>query len=144
MLAGKKAKEKGYDVVVWLDARDHKLVEEFSNNQLITPRLRGTFLDGITRDSILTVARDLGIPTVERDITIDEIIEAGQSGRMTEAFGTGTAAVIAPVAAIAYNGQEVSIPAASEWKIGNRLQQEMEHMRYGHAPDRFGWMDSIH
>jgi len=100
-----EAQQKGYTQVLWLDALEHKYVEEVGtsdiffviNDELITPPLGGTILAGITRDSVLQLARDWGIAVDERRITIDEVIAAAEDGTLTEAFGAGTAAVISPV-----------------------------------------------
>ena len=104
------AKKAGYTQVLWLDACEHKYVEEVGTSniffkigdQLITPPLEGSILGGLTRDSVLKLAASWGVDVVERQITIDEVLAANESGQLQEVFGTGTAAVISPVGELLY------------------------------------------
>jgi len=111
---------------------------------LVTPQNeRKTFLNGITRDSILQTAADLGIPTEERDITIDELLAYSRQGLLQEAFGTGTAAVIAPVEEIGYYDEQIILPDVDTWQVGPRIKAQVQAIRDGSAPDTHGWMYSI-
>jgi branched-chain amino acid aminotransferase len=145
----------GCDQVVWLDAFEHALVEELGGMNLffvygsgpqariMTPALTGTLLAGITRDSLLKLGPDLGIPAEEGRISVDEWREGCASGEITEVFACGTAAVITPV------GQVKS--AAGEWAVGDgtpgpvtmRLREELLGIQYGHRPDPYGWIHRI-
>lgn len=110
LLAGERAKEKGFDQVLWLDGAEKKYVEEVGamnmffviDGTVVTPMLDGSILRGITRDSALQVLRKHGYKVEERHVPIDEVVEAYKNGKLDEAFGTGTAAVISPVGTIAY------------------------------------------
>ena len=113
MLAASLAKEKGYDQVLWTDAFEHKWVQEVGtmnvffiiDNIAITPSLEeGTILEGVTRDSVMQGLKEMGITVEERPISIDEVVEAYKAGKIYEVFGTGTAAVIAPIKELSYKG----------------------------------------
>lgn len=149
MYPGKLAKDAGYNVVVWLDAKERKYIEEFStmnaffviDGVLTTPDLsRKTILSGITRDSLLQIAEHLDIPTAERPISMDELLGANAQGRVTEAFGSGTAAVLAPVQEIGYGDNILRFPEMETWEVAPRLKAYMEGIRNGSIPDTFGWM----
>jgi len=151
MLAGQQAKAKGYDVVVWLDAREHKYLEEFStmnafvviDGVLITPPTSGTILEGVTRDSVLTLAGELGITVEERQISLDEIFAASRAGKLQEAFGSGTAATIAPVTSIRFKDDEVTLTNPSTWSVAPAILERLDGIRYGSAPDTHGWMTTV-
>lgn len=152
MLAGAEAKKQGYHVVVWLDARERRYLEEFStmnaflviDDVVYTPSLeKGTILDGITRRSVIQLMKDEGYEVRETNIDINEVAAAAQKGRLKEAFGTGTAAVVAPVQLINYKGKDINIPPYSEWKIAPRIAEKMQAIRDGIAPDTYGWMMPI-
>ncbi len=149
MLAGKEAADKGYKVVVWLDAKERKFLEEFStmnafvviDGEVRTPGLeKGTILDGITRNSVMQILREEGFTVKETPVSIDDIISGIQSGRLTEAFGTGTAAVITPLRALHYKGTEYNLPDYSTWKAAPRALDVMERIRAGTLPDSRQWM----
>ena len=114
LLAAEKAKEKGFTQVLWLDAAEHKFIEEVGtmnmffviDDQVITSPLEGSVLEGITRDSVIQLVKDWGMKFQERALSIDEVIDAAKDGRLKEAFGTGTAAVISPVGQITYRGED--------------------------------------
>jgi branched-chain amino acid aminotransferase len=152
MKLGQEAKANGYDVVLWLDAQERAFVEEFSTmnaffvigDTVVTPKLGGTILEGITRDSALTLLRDGGFRVEERPISIHEIMTAGQNGTLNEAFGTGTAAVVQPVASLAFQGNEVDIPDYSTWKAGPYIADHLRDMRIGATPDTYGWLTAAH
>jgi len=141
------AREQGYDQVLWTDHKDHKYIDEAGmmnvmfvlNGKLVTPRLSSAILDGVTRDSILTLARDMNFPTEERKVSIDELQEGIVSGALTEIFGAGTAAVVAPIAVISIHGKDYQIPAAGEDSFQLRVKKELLAIRTGEADDVHGW-----
>jgi branched-chain amino acid aminotransferase len=150
MLPTKLAQDQGFDQVLWTDARDHSAIEESGatnvmfviDGQIVTPELTDTILDGITRDSVITLARDMGYTVVERRVTVQELLEGIPSGRVTEAFGVGTAASIAPIGAINIDGQELTLDLHPD-RIMFTLRSHLQDIRTGVAEDRFGWMHSV-
>lgn len=140
------AKAAGYDQVLWTDGLTHSYVEESGmmnvffviDNTLVTPPLTDTILDGITRDSLLTLAMDLGMPVEERPVSIDELRDGLERRVITEAFGAGTAAVVSPIGGIGIDGRDYVLPVVSGG-IGDRLKQVFDDMRYGRRPDVHGW-----
>jgi len=142
------AREEGFDQILWTDSKEHKYIDEVGmmnvmfmlNGKLVTPKLNTAILDGITRDSILTLARDMKSVTVEeRRISIDEIEDGLRNGTLTEAFGTGTAAVVAPIAVIQINGQDYSIPEASATSFQAQVKQKLNNIRLGIEADPYNW-----
>src|SRR4029450_2938807 len=117
LMAGEEAKHEGFTQVLWLDGVQRKYIDEVGTmnimvkigDEVITPALGGTILPGVTRDSVLTLLRDWGVKATERQIAIDEVVEAHRSGQLKEVFGTGTAAVISPVGELAYRGRRMVI-----------------------------------
>jgi branched-chain amino acid aminotransferase len=140
------AREAGYDQVLWTDSVHHEFIEESGtmnamfviDNVLITPQLSGTILDGVTRDSLLTLAKDLGITVEERQISYRELLRAFENGKKVEAFGAGTAAVIAPIEIIAVGRKEYTCYTGSD-AIMYRLQQALYNIRKGSAADKYKW-----
>jgi branched-chain amino acid aminotransferase len=148
MLATQHAKHEGYHNVIWLDAHENKYVEECGtmniffviDGKVVTPSSeKGTILDGVTRDSVIVMLQDLHIPFEIRDISTDELIEAHKKGLLQEAFGSGTAASLAPICMIGDTGVQYPLPPMSEWTITPRLQEELEAIRLSKIPDRFSW-----
>jgi branched-chain amino acid aminotransferase len=148
ILAGKKAKEAGFAQVLFLDGVSHALVEEVGTmnimfivgNDLITPPLsQGSILAGVTRDSVLALARSWDMNVVERSITIEEVQTAYNNGALTEVFGTGTAAVISPVGELVYNGTGMPINAGKIGPIAQRLYDTITGIQYGEIDDPFEW-----
>jgi branched-chain amino acid aminotransferase len=143
----KLAQQEGYDQVLWTDARDHRFIEESGTmnvmfvigNKLITPALSDSILDGVTRDSLLVLARHLGYETQEKPVSLDELEEAFRKKTITEAFGAGTAAVVAPIQTIHINGIDFELPAYSASSLLNRLKQLLENIRTGVEEDVYGW-----
>lgn len=146
-----EAEEKGFDQVLWLDACEHKFVEEVGtmniffviDGVLVTPELSGTILPGITRASVIQLARHWGLPVKERRLTIDEVMEAGANGTLDEAFGAGTAAVIAPVEEIHHNGQSVRFDFEQRGPVGQKLHDQITDIQWGKAEDPFGWITPV-
>ncbi|MBI1288483.1 MAG: branched-chain amino acid aminotransferase [Flavobacteriales bacterium] len=147
----KLAQQKGYHQLLWTDSFEHKYIEESGTmnvmfqigDALVTPPTGDTILKGITRDSVLTLAADLGIPVEERRISIDEIVVAYEHGQLLDAFGVGTAATIAPIELIGYNGKDMMLPPIAERKMSALIAEHLNAIRYGEAEDKFGWMVSM-
>ena len=151
LLAAEEAQKKGYTQLLWLDAEQHKYVEEVGSmnmffiidGNLITSPLRGTVLPGITRDSVLTLARGWNLPVEERLLSIDEIKEAIGQGRLSEAFGSGTAAVISPVGRFHYQGADLVVGDGLVGPMTQRFYDEIVGIQYGARPDEHGWVTLI-
>jgi branched-chain amino acid aminotransferase len=149
--AGEIAKEKGYSQVLWLDGIEQKYVEEVGamnmmfiiDGKLVTPKLNGSILAGITRDSVLTLAKDAGIDVEERSISIDEVFISAKSGRLTEAFGTGTAAVISPVGSLCRGTEVVEIGGGKTGEFTRRFYDQLTGIQYGRLPDPHGWIHKL-
>jgi branched-chain amino acid aminotransferase len=148
IIATQRANAKGYSQVLWLDAKEHRYVEEVGTNniffvidgKLVTPPLTGTILPGITRKSVLEMAGDLGIDTEERLLTIEELVEGIESGKVTEAFGSGTAAVISPVGVISYDDKEYTINQNETGKWTQIFFDTLTGMQYGTMEDKYSWI----
>ncbi len=142
-----KAKEAGYDQVLWTDARENKYIEESGmmnalfviDGTLVTPPLSDSILDGVTRDSLLTLAGDLGIPVETRPVAIEELEKAFRQQSITEAFGTGTAAIVAPIGTIHINGIDYHLPDYTPAAVMHRLKDKLEAMRTGREEDIHHW-----
>jgi len=140
------AREAGYDQVLWTDSQHHEFIEEsgtmnamfYIDNVLITPQLSGSILDGVTRSSLLKVAREKGMAVEERQISYRELIAAFEDGKRVEAFGAGTAAVIAPIATIAIGHKEYSCYTEPD-AIMYKLQDDLYNIRKGIVPDTHNW-----
>jgi branched-chain amino acid aminotransferase len=149
--AQKKAASLGYSQVLWLDAIEHRYVEEVGTmniffvikDELVTPPLQGTILPGVTRDSVIQIAKSWGMKVTERRITIDEVVETAKSGALQEIFGTGTAAVIAPVGVLSYKGKETIIANNQTGPVGKRIYDYLVRLQHGEEPDPFGWVERI-
>ena len=149
--ATKRAVRKGYRQVLWLDAIERRYVEEMGGmnvcfvygNQLVTPPLTGTILPGVTRDSILKLAADLGYEVAEQLIDINDLIADIKSGKVTEAFACGTAAAITPISQFGYLGEDVVIRDHEVGAMTKHLFDELLGIQYGRIPDRFGWTTRI-
>jgi branched-chain amino acid aminotransferase len=145
------AKKEGYDQLIWTDGREHKYVEESGTmnlmftmgDKLITPNLSDTILAGITRDSVITLARDWGMKVEERRIAVDEVVEALQKGTLTEAFGTGTAATIAHISHIGHDGMEYKLPELTEKSFSKRVNKALDSIRRGRIEDPHNWVYKV-
>ncbi len=142
------AKKAGYTQVLWLDACEHRYVEEVGtsniffriDDRLITPPLEGSILGGITRDSVIKLAKGWGIAVSESRIAIDEVLAANAEGRLQEAFGTGTAAVISPVGELFYKGTRHVINQGRTGELSARLFKELQAIQHGYQEDPFNWL----
>jgi len=145
------AKEKGYTQVLWLDGIENKYVEEVGtmnvffkiNGVVITPALEGSILAGITRDSTIKLLKHWGVPIEERKISIQEIYEAHAQGKLDEAFGTGTAAVISPIGELNYKGQIISINDGKIGETSAKIYDTMTGIQNGVLADTFGWTSRV-
>ena len=144
----KLAKDKGFDQILWMDAQEHRYVQECGamnvffvlDGKLVTPSLdAGTILDGITRKSIIEVARSLGKTVEERDILIDELVEGYKNGTLTEAFGAGTAVTVSKIEVLQYKDTRIGLDA-NKMTMADELKQAMAAIKTGTAVDSFGWM----
>ncbi len=147
LLASEEAKREGYTQVLWLDACEHKYIEEVGtsniffviNDELITPPLGGSILAGVTRDSVIQLAKSWDIAVAEKRLTIDEVIAASGNGSLTEVFGTGTAAVISPVGELNYKGSQYIINNGEIGSLSQRLYDELQQIQFGNSEDPFEW-----
>lgn len=147
LLAATEAKAKGYDQVLWTDAFEHKYVQEVGTmnvffqigDTLVTPPLDGSILAGVTRDSVITVLRDLGYKVEERALNIDEIATAYKNGQLKEVFGTGTAATISKIRELCYKDMIMEFDTDS-WTTSPAVAARLNDIREGKAEDRHGWM----
>jgi len=151
LYAAEQAHKQGYTQVLWLDGIEQEYIEEVGamniffviNGELITPMLNGSILPGITRDSVMGLAKMWGIKVSERKIGISEVIDVHASGKLDEIFGSGTAAVISPVGEIKYGD---TVLAVSDGKVGamaNRFYKELTDIQYGKTKDPAGWIEPI-
>ncbi len=151
LLAATQAKERGFDQVLWLDAAQKTFVEEVGtmnvffrfDNTVVTPALTGTILPGITRDSVIRLLHKKDMRVEERPLTIDEVLEGAQSGRLKEVFGTGTAASISPVGALGVDERLIPIGNGEAGELAQELYQTLNDIQYGKAEDLFGWTMEI-
>jgi branched-chain amino acid aminotransferase len=144
-----KVREMGYDQILWTDAVEHKWVQEIGTmnvffvigDKVVTPDLvGGTILAGVTRMSVLTLLKEKGIAVEERPISILELEEAYKQGQLKEAFGTGTAASIAPIGSLTYQKHLMELPDVATWEIANWLKTALNDIRYGRVADTHNWV----
>lgn len=143
----KLAQEKGFHQLIWTDGKHHEYIEESGtmnlmfmiDGKLITAPTSGTILKGITRNSVLTIAKDWGVEVEERPIAVKEVISAAKEGRIQEAFGVGTAATIAPIAKIGYEEDIYELNHPDQGKFSSRILKELNDIRTGKIEDRYGW-----
>lgn len=152
LIGQEKAEQKGYAQVLWLDGVSHQYVDEVGamnvffviEGRVVTPSLEsGTILSGITRDSCIHLLKSFGFTVEERKVALAELIQAHQAGTLTEAFGTGTAAVISPIGELA--NQELKMPL-NNGKIGpiaQKLYETLTNIQWGMAPDSFNWIEKV-
>ena len=148
MYPTQQIRNMGYDQILWTDGFEHKYVQEIGTmnvffvigDKVITPDItHDTILEGVTRDSVITLLKEKGVTVEERPISIDEIEAAHKAGTFREAFGTGTAASIAPIYALTYHDDKMMLPPLEQWDICNWLKKELADIRYGRTADRHHW-----
>ncbi len=151
ILAGEKAHKAGYDQVLWLDGVEMRYIEEVGSSNiffmiddvLVTPKLNGSILSGITRDSTIQLAKDMGIKVEEKHILLEELIEAQEKGRLQESFATGTAAVISPVGKLGYKDKEYLINGGKMGEVASRMYDTLTGIQYGEIEDPHGWVYQV-
>jgi branched-chain amino acid aminotransferase len=151
LCAGEEAYKKGYTQVLWLDGVHQKYIEEVGSmniffvidNELITPKLNGSILPGITRDSLIGLAKKWGITVKEKLITIDELMDAYASEKLQEVFGSGTAAVISPVGEMKYGDKVVKIGNGKVGPLAEKFYKAINNIQYGKAEDSMGWIEKL-
>ncbi len=149
--SAEEAMEKGFTQVLWLDAAERKYVEEVGtmnmmfkiDGSVITAPLTGSILPGVTRDSVINILQQKGIPVKEEKLAIDELIKACEEGRVEEAFGTGTAAVITPVGSITYKDATHEINNFKVGPLAQELFDELFAIQYGQREDPYGWIEKV-
>lgn len=148
LIAQQKANEMGYNQVLWLDGVNLKYVEEVGamnvmfiiDGVVVTPSLHGTILPGVTRDSCINILKHWGYKVEERLLSVDELMEAGRTGKLEEAFGTGTAAVVSPIGEFYYKGEKVKVGNGSIGPITKKLYDELTGIQRGSREDIFNWV----
>jgi branched-chain amino acid aminotransferase len=141
-----QAQRQGYHQLLWTDAIEHRYIEESGtmnamfvmDGVLVSPKTSDTILSGVTRDTVIHLAKDLGIAVEERRISVEELEAGLRSGKVTEAFGVGTAATIAPIATVGFESGDLDLPATG-WEVSQKIGWELDALRRGAIPDRFGW-----
>ena len=142
-----KAHDEGYSQVLWLDGVERKYIEEVGamniffkiDGKVVTPMLNGSILPGITRDSVLRICRDWGLPTEERRISVEELLQAQKEGKLEEVFGTGTAAVISPVGKLRYKDDVMVIGDNKIGPLSQKLYDTVTGIQLGSLEDKYGW-----
>jgi len=149
--AQREAERAGYTQVLWLDGVERRWIDEVGTmnimmrigDEVVTPPLAGTILDGVTRASVLTLLRDWGLTVSERRVSIDEVMQAGRDGTLREMWGTGTAAVVSPVGELGYKGETVRIAGGETGELTRRLYDAVVAVQYGRSNDPHGWMTEV-
>lgn len=142
---------KGVAQVLWLDGVERKYIEEVGsmnvffkiNGEVVTPALSGSILPGVTRASTIELLKSWDVPVVERKLAMDEIVEAAANGKLEEAFGTGTAAVISPIGRLVYRDEEIIINNGETGAIAKRVYDTITGIQYGTVADTFGWVQKV-
>ena len=151
LAASEEAKRRGYAQVLWLDAVQHQYLEEVGTmnlfvrlgDEVVTPPLAGTILGGMTRASVIQLMRAWGLRVTERAVGIDELRQAHRAGTLREVFGTGTAAVVAPVGELGFRDESLVIGGGELGELSQRLYRALQDIHSGAAPDTFGWMTDV-
>ncbi|CCK78865.1 branched-chain amino acid aminotransferase [Desulfobacula toluolica] len=151
LFASEEAKKNGYDQVLWLDGIERKYIEEVGamniflliGDELVTPILNGSILPGITRYSVISLAKKWGMNISERKISVEEVFKAHEDGKLTEIFGSGTAAVISPVGEIRYGDKVISIGDGTPGETAMKFYNALTDIQYGKAEDTENWLEVI-
>jgi branched-chain amino acid aminotransferase len=152
LLAAEKAHQEGFTQVLWLNAVDKVSVEEVGTmniffrikDEVITPALEGSILPGVTRDSVITYAREvMKLKVSERHVSIEDVVAAAGAGDLQEIFGSGTAAVISPVSHFRYKGTDYQVGDGKTGSVAARLFEDITGMQTGHKPDPYGWVVNV-
>ncbi len=138
--------------MIWTDAKTHEYIEESGtmnvmfliDNKLITPSIAlNTTLSGITRDSVIKLAKELGLEVEERRVTVKEVVEAARNNKLQDAFGTGTAATIAQIASITFEDERFELPPIENRTVSNKIARSIEDIKRGRVADQFDWIYNI-
>lgn len=148
MKAGAEAAQKGYDQVMWLDAKEHKYVEEVGSmniffvidGKVVTPALAGSILPGVTRRSVIEMLKKDGYTVEERDVALSEVLDGAKNGKLTEVFGTGTAAVISPVGTLGFRGEDILVGGGEMGKVSSYVYDKLTGIQTGKVKDEYGWV----
>lgn len=152
LYASEEVAKKGYSQVLWLDAVEGRFIEEvgamnicfvYEGKRIVTPALSGSILPGITRDSILQLAPAIGYDVSEERLDIEQILSDIESGKITEVFGCGTAAVISPVGTFCFKDKDYVINNNKTGDVSKHLYDELTGIQYGRKEDRFGWIQTV-
>ena len=151
LMAAMEAKKKGYDQVLWLDGRERRYIEEVGamnmffayGSKIVTAGLNGSILSGVTRDSVLKLAATLGYQVEERQIDVNDLMADIQAGKVTEAFGSGTAAVITPVGKLCYKEQCFQLSGGKVGEITQKMYDTLTGIQTGKLNDQFGWVNFV-
>jgi branched-chain amino acid aminotransferase len=146
--AGMEAKKKGFDQVLWLDGKERRYIEEVGamnmffayGDTIVTPPMTGSILSGVTRDSVLKLAPTMGCRVEERQIDVNELFKDIRAGKVTEAFGSGTAAVITPVGKLCYKDECLELTGGKVGEITQKLYDTLTGIQTGKLKDEFGWV----
>lgn len=149
--AGERANKKGYSQVLWLDGVERKYIEEVGamnvmfkiDGEIVTPELTGSILPGITRKSCIEVLKNLGYKVSERLLSVDELISAMENGRLEEAWGCGTAAVVSPIGRLMYQDKEYIINGEKIGEVTQKLYDILTGIQWGKVEDSYGWIYKI-
>ena len=149
--AGEKAEKKGFSQVLWLDGVERKYIEEVGsmnvmfkiNNTIVTPKLTGSVLPGVTRRSCIQILKDWGYNVEERLISVDEIGEAMKNGNLEEAWGCGTAAVVSPIGLLEYKGENYTINNGKIGEVTQKLYDELTGIQWGEKEDKYNWCKKV-
>ena len=149
--AGERANAKGYSQVLWLDGVERKYIEEVGamnvmfkiDGEIVTPALTGSILPGITRKSCIEVLGDLGYKVSERLLSVDELMDAVKSGKLEEAWGCGTAAVVSPIGRLMYEGVEYTVNGEKIGDTTQKLYDILTGIQWGTVEDKYGWIYKI-
>jgi branched-chain amino acid aminotransferase len=147
----KLAKAEGYDQLVWTDAAEHKYIEESGTmnimfrcgNKILTPSTSDSILSGITRDSVVNLAKDWGYDLEERKISVEEIVNLLRDNKLDEVFGIGTAATIAPIELIGFRDEKFNLSDSKTWEFATKVSNALESLRRGEQEDKFNWIHKL-
>lgn len=146
-----EAKKEGYAQVLWLDAVERKYIEEVGTmniffkikGEIVTPALNGSILGGITRRTVIELAKDWGMPVSERRISVDEVFDAHARGELEEVFGSGTAAVVSPVGELFWKGRKIVVNNNETGPTAQKLFDHVAGLQYGELEDKHGWVEKV-
>jgi branched-chain amino acid aminotransferase len=147
MLPTAEAQAEGFDQLIWTDAKDHKYVEESGaanlmfviGGKIVTPEVRETILDGVTRDTLIQLAKSMGIEVEERRVLIQEVLDNIENGTLTEAFAVGTAATVTQISEISYEGKAYLLTDPATRTVSTGIAKKLNEIRYGVSADEFDW-----